>query len=79
VADEVAHVRLIERALLSREHSGVADHVVDDGVPVRPVDRGDGEESPELISWGRQLSVVGRRGRGADQDERADAVGELER
>ncbi len=34
VADEVERVRLTEGAPVSREHSGVADHVVDDRVPV---------------------------------------------
>ena len=67
------------RALVSREHSAVADHVVDDRAPIGPVGRGGGDESPELIGWGRQLTVSGRRGGGADQDQRADAVGELER
>jgi hypothetical protein len=37
------------------------------------------QQPPEIVGWGREVAVAGRRGRSADQNEREDALGEVKR
>jgi hypothetical protein len=68
-ADELADAGVIERPLAAREDPPVIDQVVDDGLRVRPIDLGRGDEVTELRRRRRQIAVAGGCGGGADQDE----------
>ena len=57
----------------------VADQVLDHRLRVRPVHLRRRQEPPNSLGRRRQPAVTGRRGRRADEDEREDAIGEVER
>ena len=78
-ADELTACRLIEWAADSVEHARVADQVLDHGLAVRPVHLRLRREAPELLRRRRQPAVSGCGGRRADQHEREDPIGEVQR
>jgi hypothetical protein len=58
-ADELADAGVIERPLAAREDPPIIDQVVDDGLGVRPIDLGRGDEVTELrVGRGRSRSLV---------------------
>jgi hypothetical protein len=77
-AGELAERRLVERALTSGEHAPVVDQVLSHRPGVRPVDLNGPDEPRELRGGRREGAIAGDRDRGADERERADALGEVE-
>ena len=72
--------RLVEGPLAPGEHPRVADQVLDHRVRVGPVHLGRRQEAAEAPRSAAEGSrSPRRRGRGADEDEREDAVGKVER
>jgi hypothetical protein len=78
-ADELPDSGLVERPLAAREDARVIDQVIDDGVGVRPIGLGRGDEATELRRRRRQVAVARGCGGGADQREGEHPVGGVER
>ena len=78
-AGERAEARLVECALSAGEHAQVVDQVLDHRLGIRPVHLHGRDEAPELSRRRREGAIAGDRDRGADERERADALGEVER
>jgi hypothetical protein len=76
-ARELARGSLVERTPSAGQHALVADEVLDHGLRARPVDLG--VEAREGVGppWKLELDRHGEGG--ADQRERRDAIGEVER
>jgi hypothetical protein len=70
--------RVVEWAVAAREHSRVVDDVVDHRFGVRPVHVRLRDETRERLVRRRELARAWCRGRGADEHERQDAIGEVE-
>ena len=63
----------------SGEDARVADQVLDHRLAVRPVHLAVATKRRNSLGRRREPAFAGRRGRGADEDEREDAIGEVER
>lgn len=77
--DKVADGGLVEQAPAACEHTRVVDQVIDHRGGLRPIGMCGRHEPHELLGRRRQFAVAGRSGGGADQDERADSIGMVER
>ena len=78
-SDERTGRRFIEGALTSVEHTGVADLVLEHRLGVGPVHPRRRHPPCELLRRRGKPAVTGRRRRGADRNERQDALGGVER
>ena len=78
-AGELAGRRLVERPLAAGEHPRVVDQVLDHRLGFRPVHLCRATKRMNASVGGGSARSPGDRGRGADQDEREDAIGEVER
>src|SRR3954453_2595896 len=77
--EERTYSGLVECPLATRQGARVTDQVVDDGLAVRPVGFGRGDETTELRQWRREVVVAEGCGAGTDQGEREHPVSGVER
>jgi hypothetical protein len=78
-ADEPAGAGLVERPVGPGEDPEVVDEVFAHRAGLRPVHLSRAHEASELLAGRREAPVATRGERGADQDERDDAIGVVQR